>query len=134
MTQEPLFKDLLQDRLAAIAADIDAIGDPKAVGHELWPSLTPDTAGRKLSNALNPKQRHQLTDAEVWQIKQLARSTTGRSRIHEFESSALQADLHWITPVELLERKERRIETLLDEVHLELQEWKAARAALRVAK
>jgi hypothetical protein len=128
MTQEPLFKDLSQDRRAAIAADVDAAGT-KAVCAKLWPNLNPETAQRKLSNALNPKQRHEFSDDEVWTVKQLARQASGRSRIVEFETGVLQADLHWITKQEQLDRKERALEELLDKVHAELQEWKAARAS-----
>lgn len=130
MMQEPLFKDLLADRLAAIGADIDAIG-AKEVGSVVWPKLAPDKVQRKISNLLNLKQRHELTDDEVWQIKQLARTTTGKSHIHEFESRALLADIHWVTQEEQLDRKERAIESLLDRVHVELQEWKEARKALK---
>jgi hypothetical protein len=129
MTQQPLFKDLLAERLAAIGADVDAAGGEKAVGSKLWKSLTPETAGRKMSNALNPKQKHSFTDDEVWQIKQMARTSVGRSRIVEFECGALKADIHWITPAEQAERSERRLEDLLHQVATELQEMKAARAA-----
>lgn len=127
MTQEPLFKDLSADRLAAIGADVDAAGGEKTVGAQLWPKMAPDTAGRKLSNALNPKQRHSLSDDEVWLIKQLARKTAGRSRVVEFECGELKADLHWITQEEQIERSEQRLESLLDSVQSELQQWRAAR-------
>lgn len=128
MTQEPLFKDLSADRLAAIGADVDAAGGEKTVGVQLWPKMAPDTASRKLSNALNPKQRHSLSDDEVWLIKQLARKATGRSRVVEFECGELKADLHWITQEEQIERSEQRLESLLDSVQAELQQWRAARA------
>lgn len=129
MTQEPLFKDLSADRLAAIGADVDAAGGEKTVGYKLWPKLTPESAGRKLSNALNPKQRHALSDDEIWLIKQLARKASGRSRTVEFECGELKADLHWITQEEQIERSEQRLESLLDSVQAELQQWRAARAA-----
>jgi len=131
MTQHPLFKDLSSDRLAAIGADVDAAGGEKIVGATLWPKLAPETAGRKLANALNPKQRHELTDEEVWTIKQMAYEAVGRSRLVEFECGALQADLHWITKQEQLERKEQRLEALLEQIHGELQEWKAAKQAVK---
>lgn len=127
MTQQPLFKDISADRLAAIGADVDAAGGEKIVGCQLWPKLAPDTAGRKLSNALNPKQRHELSDDEVWLIKQLARKAVGRSRVIEFECGELKADLRWITPEEQQERSEKRLVTLLDQVQTELAAMKAAR-------
>lgn len=129
MTQEPLFKDLLSERLAAIGADVDAAGGEKTVGSKLWPSLSPDTAARKMSNVLNIKQRHELSDGEVWQIKQMARTAVGRSRIVEFECGSLKADIHWVSLDEQIERSEQRMEKLLDSVQAELQEWRAARAA-----
>lgn len=130
MTQEPLFRDLLADRLAAIGADVDAIGTKQVCKH-LWPDMAPETAQRKISNNLNPNQKHEFSDNEVWKIKTLARLNAGRSHILEFEARELTADLHWVTQEEQLDRKERAIEALLDKVHTELQEWKEARRTLK---
>jgi hypothetical protein len=130
MTQEPLFQDLSDERLAAIGADVDAAGGEKVVGSALWPKLSADTAGRKLANCLNSKQKHALTAAELWTIKQLARKAMGRSRIFEFEAAQLQADIHWVTEVEQIERREQRLEGLLGQVFQELQDLKQARAAM----
>lgn len=131
MTQEPLFTDLSATRLAAIGADVDAAGGEKTVGAALYPNLSPDTAARKVANVLNPKQRHAFTGEEEWRIKQMARAASGRSRLVEFECGELLADLHWITREEQIERKERALESLLEKVHSELQEWKAARKSLK---
>lgn len=131
MTQQPLFKDLLKDRLAAIEADVDAAGGKQAVGHKLGLHDDPGEAGRLLSNKLRRNGRHRLSDEEVWSIRQLARAAAGRSHIHEFESGQLQADLHWITPEEQQERSEKRLVALLDQVQAELAQMKAAREGRR---
>lgn len=120
MTQEPLFKDILSGRLAAIGADVDAAGGEKVVGAALWPNLKPDTAQRRMSNALNTKQRHMLTDAEVWQIKQMARAAVGRSQIHELECAALNFEGKWLTSEDLKARRKKRKAEILREL-LELE-------------
>lgn len=131
MTQEPLFKDLLKDRLAAIEADIDAAGGKQMVGHKLGLHDDPTEAGKLLSNKIRKNGRHRLSDEEVWSIRQLARNAVGRSLVHEFESVELQADLHWITQQEQMERQEQRLESMMDQFLGELQKWKAARAAAK---
>jgi hypothetical protein len=127
VTQEPLFKGLSDERLAAIGADVDAAGGEKTVGHKLWPKLSPDSAMRKMANALNSKQRQELTDEEVWTIKKLARAACGRSRIVEFECGHLQADIKWVSPEEQIERREEALEKMLGQVFHELQALKALR-------
>lgn len=130
MIQEALFKDLLSGRLAAIGADIDAVG-AKEIGLMLWPDMPVESAQRKISNNLNPKQRHEFSDGEVWLIRQRARKETGRSHLHEYESGLLNADLHWVTAEEHLDRKEQKLESLLEMVHAEFREWKEAKAAIK---
>jgi hypothetical protein len=123
MTQEPLFKDLSANRLVAIAADVDAAGGEKVVGIALWPKLSPDAAARKMSNALNPRQRHELGHDEVWAIKQLARAAVGRSRLVEFECGELQAEVKWLTKEDLAARRRKRKAALLAElIELENEE------------
>lgn len=123
MTQEPLFTDILAERLAAIGADVHAAGGEKTVAAILWPNLKPDTAQRRLSNALNVKQRHALTDDEVWTVKQLARKAVGRSQIHEFESSHLEFEGKWLTSEDIKARKRKRKAALLAElIELEREE------------
>ncbi len=123
MTQEPLFKDLSANRLVAIAADVDAAGGEKTVGVALWPKLSPDTAARKMSNALNPKQRHELSHDEVWTIKQMARAAVGRSRLVEFECGELQAEVKWLTKEDIkAKRKKRRAVLMAELIELEREE------------
>lgn len=123
MTQEPLFTDILADRLAAIGADVDAAGGEKVVGAALWPNLKPDTAQRRMSNALNPKQRHALADIEVWQIKQMARAAVGRSQIHEFECAVLNFEGKWLTSEDIkARRKKRKAELLRQLIELEQED------------
>lgn len=131
MTQHPIFKGILADRLAAIGSDVDAAGGEKVVGSKLRPKLSPETARRWMANALNPKQNHELTDDDVMKIKQWAREAVGRSRTVEFEAAMLRFDLHWITPEEQQERSEKRLVALLDQVQAELASMKAAREGRR---
>lgn len=122
-TQHPLFKDILAERLAATGADVDAAGGEKTVAVLLWPNLKPDTATRRMSNALNVKQRHALTDDEVWQIKQLARRANGRSHLHEYESACLEFEGKWLTTEDIKARRRKRKAVLLAElVKLEQEE------------
>lgn len=118
-------------RKAALEADIYAAGGAAAVGVELGLSADPKTAATMISNKINRNGRHEFKDREVWQIKQWARERSGRSRLVEFECGELLADLHWVTKEEQIERKEKALETLLEQVHHELQELKAARKVLR---
>jgi hypothetical protein len=129
VNQALLFPDLSADRRNAIEGDIDAAGGLQIVGHELGLADDPVAAGKLLSNRVNENGRHRLSDFDVWQIKQLARKAAGRSRIVEFECDVLKADLHWVTQEEQVERSEQRLESLLDSVQAELQQWRAARAA-----
>lgn len=116
MTQEPLFKDVLRERLIAIGADVDAAGGEKVVGTLLWPKLSPDTAARRMANALNPKQRHVFTDDEVWVIKQKARLAVGRSQLHELECSSLEYEGKWLTSEDIKIRRRKRRAALLAEL------------------
>lgn len=131
MNQISLLRDNAADRKAALEADIYAAGGYSAVGKELGLSDDAKNAATMLSNKVNRSGRHDLKDLEVWQIKQWARERTGRSRLTEFECAELLADLHWVTKEEQIERKEQALETLLEKVHHELQELKAARKVLR---
>lgn len=101
MIQAQLFQDSTA-WMSALEADVEAAG-AKTVGSTLWPQLDPETAGRKLSNALNTKQKQQLSYTEVQQVKRLARIATGKSQLHAFESKQLECDLHWRTAEDVAE-------------------------------
>lgn len=66
--QEELFHE---DINAAIGHVVAAIGGPKKVGYELWPTLSPDAAGRRLSDCLNSDRTQQLHPADlIWILKE----------------------------------------------------------------
>lgn len=111
MQQGQLFQDSTE-WLTALAADVDAAGGEKAVGAELWPSLAPDTAARKLANALNTKQKQQLSYSEVQRVKRLARIAAGKSQLHAFESKQLECELHWRTAEDVAEMAAQRFSAL----------------------
>lgn len=131
MLQSPLqislLKDYEADRKAALEADINAAGGQAAVGIALQLSDDPKTAATLLNNKLNENGRHRLSAREEWQIKQIARQHSGRSRLVEYECGELRADLHWVTEEEFIERKERLLESKLTEILNDLHEVRAAR-------
>lgn len=120
MLQVQLFQDSTA-WLTALAADVEAAGGEKIVGSDLWPTLDPDTASRKMSNALNTKQKQQLSYGEIRRVKRLARMATGRSQLHAFESKELECDLHWRTMEDINELVMERF-TSLSRQHEQLQQ------------
>jgi hypothetical protein len=95
-----LFKELenpLVALKAAITADVDAAGGPKAVAAAIWPDEDIETTHRRLLNACNPKQKQELGYHDIQKLKLLARRKSGASHIHALESKALNVNLHWVT-------------------------------------
>ena len=62
-----------ETRLDALAADVQASGGPKKVGHRLWPALDVSTAAAKLRNCLNSDQAQKLSDEEEDLVMDIAR-------------------------------------------------------------
>jgi hypothetical protein len=121
--QRLLFPDLLADRRTAIEADVAAAGGQQNVGVELKLDEDPIEAGKKLSNKIQRNGRHDLKDEEVWMIRELARKTTGRSRLHELECSALNYEGRWLTTEDIKARRRKRKAALLAElIELEQEE------------
>lgn len=118
--QGSLFPDLSSDRRTAIEADIDAAGGQQVVGHDLKFHDDPKEAGKLLNNKLNENGRHRLSDFDIWRIRQLARSRSGRSRIHEFESSVLNYEGKWLTSEDIKARRRKLKAALLTQL-LELE-------------
>jgi hypothetical protein len=124
MNQGSLFPDLLGDRLTAVEADIDAAGGLQVVGEELGLSDDPIAAGKLLSNKVQQNGRHRLSDEETWMIRQLARRKSGRSRLHDLESDALNFEGKWLTTDDIKARRRKRKTALLKEL-LELEQEEA---------
>jgi hypothetical protein len=121
--QRLLFPDLLADRRTAIEADVAAAGGQQIVGLELKLDEDPIEAGKKLSNKIQRNGRHDLKDEEVWLIRELARKTAGRSRLHELECSALNYEGRWLTTEDIRARRRKRKAALLAElIELEQEE------------
>lgn len=57
----------------ALRAAVQALGKPKDVGVRLWPHLSPDAAGRKLSDCLNTDRAEVLKLSEAMCILRWAR-------------------------------------------------------------
>jgi hypothetical protein len=119
--QRLLFPDLLADRRTAIEADVAAAGGLQIVGLALKLDDDPIEAGKKLSNKIQRNGRHDLKDEEVWRIKELARKSTGKSRLHELESDALAFEGRWLTSEDIKARRKKRKAALLAEL-LELEQ------------
>lgn len=121
--------------LSALSADADAAGELKDVAAKVYPDIAkkdPEKARNKLSDALRPNHAQKLEIDEAIEIIVDAVATSGRSSLIEHIISRLPKDsceFRWVPRLEQLERKERALEDLLDRVHTELQEWKAARQA-----
>jgi hypothetical protein len=130
MHQESLFQGL-NELKAAIAADVEAAGGCKAVAQELWPDLDILKAIQKLSNACNSKQKAELDYHEIQIVKRLARTASGASHIHAYESKPLDCDLKWVTQQE---RAERVAVKITDAVKLLQQTMTEAQELLRGLK
>ncbi|WP_116364432.1 hypothetical protein [Parahaliea mediterranea] len=70
MEQEPLFHE---DIYGALGHVCSSLGGLKVVGYMLWPALSPDSAGRKLANCLNPERPENLKPEEVMQVLRAGR-------------------------------------------------------------
>ncbi len=65
--QEELFHE---DFNAALGHVMSALGGNKSVGVELWPSLSADVAGKKVSNCLNSDHAQQFHPQDIlWILK-----------------------------------------------------------------
>lgn len=121
--QRLLFPDLLADRRAAIEADVAAAGGLQKVGELLGLADNAVDAGKLLSNKIQRNGRHDLKDEEVWRIKELARKSPGKSRLHELESDALAYEGRWLTSEDIKARRKKRKAALLAElIELEQEE------------
>lgn len=123
--------------LSALSADAKAAGDLKDVAAKVYPEISkkdPEKARDKLSDGLRPNHAQKLEVDEAIEIIVSAVAKSHRSSLLEHIISRLPKDsceFRWIPKLEQLERKERALEDLLDLVHTELQEWKAARQAAK---
>ena len=71
MQQEPLF---CEDITEALRATVQALGGPKKVGYELWPTLGVDGAGGRMRDCLNPDRREKLDPNDIIALMRMARS------------------------------------------------------------
>lgn len=69
MRQAELFHE---DVFDALRTDIQALGGAKKVGAMLWPKLSPDKAGEKLSSCLNRQRAEKLDPEEILFIQREA--------------------------------------------------------------
>ena len=59
----------------ALTAAVQHAGGAKVVGCALWPDLSPDTAQRKLLDALNPQRPERLKPSQVRLVLRMARES-----------------------------------------------------------
>lgn len=68
MDQTPLFHEDLNSALGYL---ISALGGNKQVGAALWPSMSPEKAGRKLADCLNDNHQQKFSpDDIVWLLSE----------------------------------------------------------------
>lgn len=60
--------------LDAMRAAVQSLGGTKRVGALLWSDLSPDNAGRRLNDALNPNRSERLTLSQVMKVLQMAKA------------------------------------------------------------
>ena len=121
--------------LSALGADAKSSGDLKEIAALVYPVVSkkdPEKARNDLSDALRANHARKLDIDEAIEIIVNAVSKTGRSSLIEHILARFPKDTYefrWVPKQEQVERRERRIETLLDAVQIELAEWKKARVA-----
>lgn len=121
--------------LSALSADAKAAGELKNVAALVYPALSkkdPEKARDKLSDGLRLNHIQKLEIDEAIEIVVEAVRKNHRSSVFEYIVSRFPKDaceFRWVPKQEQIERRERRLESLLNEVAAELQEMKAARAA-----
>lgn len=66
--QPPLFHEDLNSALSYL---ISALGGNKKVGNDMWPSMTPDKAGRKIADCLNDNHQQKFSpDDIIWLLRE----------------------------------------------------------------
>lgn len=71
MQQEPLFCEDLNE---ALRATVQAMGGPKKVAYELWPTLGVEGAASRMRDCLNPDRRQELDPLDLLALMKMARS------------------------------------------------------------
>lgn len=70
MEQTPLFHE---DLRAALGYVISALGGNKRVGSSMWPSMSPDKAGRKVADCLSDSHAQRFTEEDIMWILRAGR-------------------------------------------------------------
>jgi hypothetical protein len=121
--------------LSALNVDAESAGELKDLASSVYPALAkkdPEKARDKLSDGLRITHAQKLDIDEAIEIIVEAVRKNHRSSVFEYIVSRFPKDaceFRWVPKQEQIERRERRLESLLHEVATELQEMKAARAA-----
>lgn len=95
MIQASLFYESYE---AAVIDTVIALRGYKVVGAELWPSMEPEDAGRKLASSLDRDKREKLSLGELRMIRHLARAQGIHILIAYEARDAGYADPQPITP------------------------------------
>jgi hypothetical protein len=123
--------------LSALKADAEAAGELKDVAAKVYPDTAqkdPEKARDKLSDGLRQNHAQKLEIDEAIEIVVESVNRAGRSSVIEYIFSRLPKDSYefrWVPRQEQEERRERRLEELLNKVATELQEMKAARQSAK---
>lgn len=93
--QNELFHEDFKDALKHV---VSALGGPKKVGHELWPSKTVDEARTRMNNSLDVNRAEKLDDTEIIWLLTQARSKGIHSAMAFLCRECGYADPHPIEP------------------------------------
>jgi hypothetical protein len=84
--QAPLFVDSVFDALTSLVRAVP--GGSKEVGHRLWPSLSPERAGRALDDCLNIGRREKLGLDEFVHLLRIGREVGFHAAKHWLDAEA----------------------------------------------
>lgn len=93
--QEELFHD---DEYSALSHAVSALGGAKKVGSELFPHMSPDAAGRRLLDCLNPDRNQELHPGQLLWLFKAARQVGCHSLFAYFAREAGYADPQPVEP------------------------------------
>ena len=92
---EPLLCDDIYEALRHV---VTIAGRPKAVGHQLWPAMSPAATGDKLLKCLNADEREKLSLEEVLFLLRLGREHGSHAGIRQLCRDAGYSDPSPIEP------------------------------------
>ena len=66
-------KPIFADELAALTAQVQALGGNKVVGGKLWPDMTAEAVQKRMSNCCNDSRAERLSPSQLLMVMRLGR-------------------------------------------------------------